>query len=52
MLRLLMQAVNPRLGLEKCIANWFDISMQLREHHRRRRLQCEATRDLAVSILS
>ena len=24
----------------------------LREHHRRRHLQCEATRDLAVSILS
>lgn len=41
MLRLIRQAANPSLGVGDCIANWFDISMSLREAPRRRRLQAD-----------
>ena len=45
MLRLCKQAVDPRLKLAECITTWFDISMQLRENHRQRRMQADKITD-------
>ena len=41
MLHLLQGALNPPLGLRKCIGEWDAISLDLREPPRRRALQAE-----------
>lgn len=52
MLHLLSHAVNPRLDLARCLLNWHDISVHLREPPRRRILQVEAIEDMLDSRLS
>jgi hypothetical protein len=54
MRHLLSHAVNPALGLQKTVANWRQISMDLREPPRRRLLQTQKLRAMLYpgSILS
>jgi hypothetical protein len=42
MLHLFNNALNPCLALKKCIENWAQISMDLREQTRKRKLQIQA----------
>ena len=44
MLHLVRASINPVLGLRACVANWPQISMQLREPPRRRMGQPERLR--------
>ena len=41
MFHLFRAAVNPSLGLQRCIENWPKISIDLRERPRKRALQTE-----------
>ena len=41
MLHLFRTTVNPRLSLERCLTNWFEISKRLREPPRKRSFQTE-----------
>jgi len=41
LLHLLQTAVNPHLRLGKCLRNWYEISLALREAPRKRELQME-----------
>lgn len=41
MLHLLRKAVDPTPGLRRCVENWDEISFDLRESPRERRLQME-----------
>lgn len=52
MLHLLKSAVNPNLSLKLCVENWWEISRDLREKPRRRRLQMENLEDNFEGVLS
>ena len=41
MLHLFSNTINPKLALKKCVENWAQISLDLRERSRKRKLQVE-----------
>ena len=50
MLHLIQEAINPPLGLARCIANWPQISFDLREPCRKRVSQLTSLRQIGTLL--
>ena len=50
MLHLMQEAINPQLGLRRCLTNWADISLDLREPRRKRLLQATEMEENGICL--